>query len=431
MPKMSPLSGKYSKEKYVVLSIFGLALLLRLIGSVQTGFVFDELIWIEKARKVSFSLNNFNLVLHGAFHPFLEVYIIKLSTLLFDNSLLNSLSSYRLDILSVRFLHVVLSSSTVIIIYYLVRDGLGKSAATFAAFLVALCQFHLHFSRTVIQTAPLLFFVTLSLLFFWKAVNQKNNTFIILTGLSIGLAYLCEETAALLFVIFFVFLAATGRLMQWLKKWETAAAVLVFLLIISPDLYWNMTSQKSDITYHLTRAAKLNGVSLVPTSLFAGELFLIFIKDIESFVGGFDRRAVWSLEYPPMHWVLGLLCLVAAIYSIRNRKKDFIKLMLISFFFLFAFFSIAASSKPFGNYNFWWASICFIPAIILASGMLSEIFQRNNFLKWVPVVLVLYLFGHTVYFLSIKDNVYVRRPSFLAKYYLNEGRNCFLKGENP
>ena len=157
---------KISKEKYIVMSIFGLGLLLRLIGSIRVGLVFDEAIWLEAARKVSFSPDNFSFALHGAFHPFFEVYLIKLSSVLFSYFLFdNNLLQLIAERLSVRFLHVLLSSATIIIIYYLVKDGLGKSPATFAALLTAFSQFHIHFSRTVIQTAPLLFFVSLSLLF--------------------------------------------------------------------------------------------------------------------------------------------------------------------------------------------------------------------------------------------------------------------------
>ena len=429
MIKVNQIIEKLLEEKYFLPAIFSLALLLRIAGSVIVGLAFDERLWLKAANQVTFSPKNFHIAFHGIFHPFFEVYLIKLSTLLFNHNFFNFIPSQVANRFSIRFLHVILSSGTILIIYYLVKDGLERSSAIFAALLIAFSQFHIHFSRTVIQTAPLLFFVTLSILFFWKAVNEDSNKYIIFSGITIGLGYLCEETAVFLFLIFVIFLLITKKFIPWIKKKETYIAILSFLVIISPDLYWNIISQNSAIKYHLTRAFNFKGISLLPTSLFTGELFLIFVKDLESFTGGFTRNAVWSLEYPPMHWILGLSCLVAIIYSFKKHENDFVRLMQITFFTIFIFFTIFASHGPLGNFNFWWASICFIPAIVLLSNLLSDFSKINLFLKFTTVAFVVYLFFHSILFLSIRDNVYVRRPSFLSKYYINSGRMCLLRGK--
>lgn len=166
--KLTEGMKKFLKERYVVLTVFGLGLFLRLYGSLQNYLVFDENLWLNLANKVSFSPKKFNLLLHGALHPLFEVYLIKVSTLLFDNKFLGFMPEYLRPRFSIRFLHVILSSATIIVIYYLVKNGLGKSQAAFAALFIAFSQFHIHFSRTVIQTAPLLFFVSLALLFSGK-----------------------------------------------------------------------------------------------------------------------------------------------------------------------------------------------------------------------------------------------------------------------
>lgn len=425
---MNEIIKKLSKEKYTVLAIFIVGFLLRLAGSSLVYLVFDESAWLEKANEVSFSPKNFHLVYHGDHHPYFEVYLIKFSTLLFHKNLLAFLPPSLAARLSIRLLHVILCSATIMIVYYLVKSGMGKSSATFAALLVAFSQFHIHFSRTVIQIAPLLFFVSLSLLFFWKAVKQKKDKFIIFTGISLGMAYLCEESASLLLAIFFIFLMITKRLTQWLKKWQPYVAILAFLLIIAPDLYWNLTAQNPDMKLHLIKATNFQGISLLSTSLFVGELFLIFAKDLISFVGGFGRNAVWPLEYPPMHWVLGILCFAAVIYSFKKRKDDFVKLMLTAFFFIFLFFTFLASSGLFKNFSFYWASISFIPAVILASDFFANLFHKKSPLKWLSVVFVLYFFFHSLHFLSNMDQVYVRRPSFLTKYHIHLGRDGLLKG---
>jgi len=422
---------RFSNEKYTILAIFCIGFLLRLAGSLLVYLVFDESAWVEVANRISFSPKNFNLVFHGDHHPYFEAYLIKFSTLLFNNKLFAFLPTVLVTRLSFRLLHVILCSATIVIIYCLVKNGLGKSPATFAALLLAFSQYHIHFSRTIIQIGSLLFFVSLSLLLFWKAIKQNNDKFIVFTGISVGMAYLCEESASLLLVIFFIFLLITKRLFKWLKKWQTYVAILAFLLLIAPDIYWNLTDPNPDMKLHLIKAAKFQGVSLLSTSLYIGELFLIFAKDVLSFVGGLERNAVWPIEYPPMHWILGILCFVGVIYSFKKRKDEFIRLMQTAFLFIFLFFTFLASSGLFKNFSFYWASISFIPAIVLVSDLFADLFRKKSILKWLPIAFVLYFFCHSIYFLSITDQIYVRRSSFLTKYYIHLGRDGLLKGNIP
>jgi tetratricopeptide (TPR) repeat protein len=42
---------------------------------------------------------------------------------------------------------------------------------------------------------------------------------------------------------------------------------------------------------------------------------------------------------------------------------------------------------------------------------------------------VFYLFCNSIYFLSITDQVYVRRPSFLKKFHISSAREFFLRGD--
>jgi hypothetical protein len=338
------------------------------------------------------------------------------------------LPAYQAERLQVRLLHVLLSAGTILIIYYLTEVGFGKRAAVFASAFVASCQFHIHFSRTVIQTAPLLFFAALSLYFFYKSAKERDDTYLLLTGASLGVAYLCEETAAFLLLAFVAFLLFSGNLVRWLKKWQTFLARALFVIIIAPDLYWNMTAERSDIGFHLARAARLHGLSLLPSSLFVGELLSMWPKDLEAFIGGFGRKAVWNVAYPTLHWVFGLLCILSVALSFRRWKDPFTRLMIITFSVVFLFFTFAASGRYGRSYNFWWASIAFIPAVVLTGQTFSRLFEKRIPGKVLSLVIVMYLFGHAVQFLEIRDPVYVRRPTFLAGYYREMGRRWLLRG---
>jgi len=418
-----------TQDKSLIPIIFCLGFLLRLFGSLRVSLVFDEQVWLEAAQKISFSPGAVNLPLHGALHPLFEAYLIKLSTVLFGKNPLGLISPHLEALFAVRFLHVLLSSATIVVMYLLVREGAGRKAAAWAAGIVAFSQFHIHFSRTIIQTAPLLFFASLALLFFWKAVKGNSGRSLIIAGASVGLAYLCEETGALLWPIFFLFLVFSGRLKPWLRRWETYAALCVFALLITPDLAWNLSARNPDIGFHLTRAASFRGPSLLPASLFVGELFLALVKDIFSFVGGFGRPPRWNVSYAPEHWVLGVMSLTAVAVAIRKWKDDFAKLVLIMFFFIFGFFTFFAAKGLSGNLNFWWASLSVIPAFALLGIACSDVAREKTLFRRLPAVFLAYLFVHALAFLAIGENIYVRRPAFLERYFSLSGRDCLLRGE--
>jgi tetratricopeptide (TPR) repeat protein len=428
LPGRAGFVGKFLQENWLILMIFLVGLLLRLLGSVRTYFAFDEKLWMQAAQKVSFSPSTFHLPLHGVFHPFFEVYLIKFSSLMLPRFLIDFIAPYQFERLQMRFLHVLLSTGAILAIYLLAKEGFGKRAAVFSAALVASCQFHIHFSRTVIQTAPLLFFVTISLYLFWKSIKENRAKHILLTGVSLGFAYLCEETAAFLLLIFFIYLLLSRKLSLWLKSPQTYIALAIFFVIISPDIFWNLSSNSSDITFHLSRAARFKGISLLPSSLFIGELLLMFPKDPVAFIGGFGRHAIWTMAYPTLHWVLGIFCILAVVLSLRRWKDPFTRLMLISFSVVFLFFTFAASAGFARNYNFWWASIIFIPAIVLAGELFSRLFEKGTPGKILSLLAAAYLFAHALLFLEIRDPVYVRRPYFLARYYLNNGKSSLLQG---
>ncbi len=407
--------------------IFALGLFLRIYGCLSVHyFSLDEDRWRSLAEEISFVPATFHLVIHGDHHPCLEVYIIKLSTILFNKQFFTFLPAAVAARASYRLLQVLLCSTTILVIYRLAYNTLGKQAALVSSFLLAVSQFHIHLSRTIVQIGPLLFFAAVSLLFFWKSLT--NNKFILLTGASLGLAYLSEESAAFLLMIFVAYLLFTRRLLRWLHKWETYAAILIFAILISPDLYWNFTTHGSNMIQHLGKAGRFNGISLLSTSLYLGELFLWFAPDINALIGGIGKGHVWPLEYPPMNWVLGIICLVAVLAAVYERRNDFVRFMLTVFAFVFFFFTIFASKGPLGNFSYYWASISTIPAIILAGALLSKMLSAQAWARWLSGLTFAYLTVSAVAFLSLHDQIYIRNPIVLGQFYTNLAEENVLRG---
>jgi undecaprenyl-diphosphatase len=109
--------------------------------------------------------------------------------------------------------------------------------------------------------APLLFFWTLSLYLFWKAIhsntsrgtrlglntttrqssifNRHHLSIWLLLGCAVGLGLLAKYTMAFFYVCMFLFFVTSRDRRAWLRKKEFYAFLLISLVIFSPVVIWN------------------------------------------------------------------------------------------------------------------------------------------------------------------------------------------------
>lgn len=111
--------------------------------------------------------------------------------------------------------HTVLSGVTrfphPLLVFFLARGEMGDRAALLAMFLLTVDRFHVSWSRTCYPEVSMLFFATLSVLFFWGVVRRADGWQLPLAAISLILAYLVKESAVLLLVGFLVYLALSSE----------------------------------------------------------------------------------------------------------------------------------------------------------------------------------------------------------------------------
>lgn len=104
---------------------------------------------------------------------------------------------------AIRFPTVLVTSAFVVGLYFLVGKLLGRKVALLSAVLVALDPFYLAHSRLLHHDALVATFMTLSLLSFLVCSQQSwSSAYLIVSGLSAGLAFLSKATS--LFLIPFI-----------------------------------------------------------------------------------------------------------------------------------------------------------------------------------------------------------------------------------
>jgi 4-amino-4-deoxy-L-arabinose transferase-like glycosyltransferase len=174
------------ENRWALPALVLLGLALRLYGAARAGLTFDESIVWAFAREIT-AHPDLHLVARTADHPLLNAYLARASSLAFGES----------DF-GLRALHVLAGSATILVLHRLARMMWGWRAGLVAAGLLAVDQFHVSWSRLVIEEAPLLLCEALALLLVWRGLSRNAAGDFVKAGLCLGLAYLAKETALLL-----------------------------------------------------------------------------------------------------------------------------------------------------------------------------------------------------------------------------------------
>ena len=362
------LKRLFKEQIIVIIFIFGF--IVRFYVATSEWVSSDERTWGEIVNSISFRPGKLHLPLHGPGHPLLPVYLIKMSSLLFGESRLGY-----------RFLNVVAGSLTLVLIYLLTREGLGKKAGVLAMLLLAMNDYHINISAVAIEKSFYLFFVSVALFFFWLAVKRDNAKILIWAGVATGLAFLSKEIAGALLPVFFLYLCFSKK-RAWLKRKEPYIAVLVMLIIISPDLYWNINNKirnpygYTNYSDHLIRVNTLR-LNIYAVGFYLRDLFNILFS---------KRPEIWydmGAEYRSMNPILGILLLAGVILSFNKWREEFSRLMLVLFSLVFGFLTFFTASdmtfdgRQMDPVTWWWASITVIPATILCSRMLNKLRKKH------------------------------------------------------
>ena len=367
-------SPRYARATPVVLAaILLMALVLRWQLAGTEAYVHDETATsIPLSKTISFTPGQMHLPLRGQNHGALPAYVVKVSSTLFGTTPL-----------AYRGVHVLLSLLTIVLVYRFARQRYGPQAGLWAASLLALNEYYLAVSARATAHVPHLFFVTAAVLSFCQFLSMQRAVYLYAAGAFTGLAFYCKEHSALLLPLFLVSLLHPAY-RPWLRRPHVWLAAGVFVLVIGPDLAWNLktdpdtarvsygTEEVGQATYanHLKR---VGGVGLSPyPAMFYGRSAVQALHVLVT------RRELTDQtpEYPSMNPVLGVLLLGAlVITALRYDGRDRVGAFLLLFFWgMFGVFTFIEKGNPPGRLDpvSWiWVEATIIPAVILAGARLA------------------------------------------------------------
>jgi hypothetical protein len=138
---------------------------------------------------------------------------------------------------------VLFSLGSSIVIFYLGRV-LFNSKVGFWAFGIANVAPGFAVGSVIMTIdPPLLFFWGLTILLLHRALSGEKKGYWYLAGVSLGLGLLSKYTIVALIPSLFFYLAFSPSKRFWLKSKEPYLFILIGLIMLSPNLYWNYINQ--------------------------------------------------------------------------------------------------------------------------------------------------------------------------------------------
>lgn len=341
--------------------IFVLAFFLRFYDSWMPYFIDDDTDWILFANSISFNPKDLCLLPFGSGHGPLTAYLVKISGLLFGEHAFGW-----------RVFSVVFGFLIIIMIYLLTKEGLGKREALFAAFLSSVNILFIFYSKYATDDIYSLFFFALTILFFWRALARESFAYVFLTGAALGFGLLTKESIALLFPVFLIFILGSDKFRVWLRKKEVYLSICLAFLISAPYLYWLFKHK----LYFFLPGVKEAGLWFKFLN-FPSAIIYLFLGHPEL---PFNKE--YALGYHYIGPVIGLICFLGVIYSLKNLKNEFIRLMNLLFcsivFCEILFFK--GIPRQF--------IIIVIPGIILGASLLTKLWDKGALIKVIIAALL-------------------------------------------
>ncbi len=389
-----------------VAAVFLGGFLLRLYASTTVPLIQSERLFVRIAEELSFNPKSLDLKGPGYNdHPLLQMYLMKASSAILGDTPA-----------AWRFLNVCVGSLGLLAVYGLARMVAGRGPALAAMTLAAVNQFHVAWSRLAVMDTLFLTAATLSLILFWHALQTGRRWAVLLNGIVLGVGFLAKEAMLLLPICYFLFLLLHRRYRPWLRRPCVYASLLLAVMAVSHEIYWNLTGQSMSLRYVARQAMQAGGISLRPFAFFLGEL-------IEPLVGeevwtGKNRGAPMSFpgwyEWPMMHWAEGLLLLGCTVTFLRRGRACWERLLLTVFLFTTLFTMLIYTRFLF--LPFYFSALCLIPALVFAGCRLAQACQRPWGRIAVPLMLV-YLAVHVVSFVQINRSYFKSPPLWRTFWY--------------
>jgi 4-amino-4-deoxy-L-arabinose transferase-like glycosyltransferase len=353
--------------------------------------------FIPAATTLSWDHHPIRLAQHGA----VPAYLIRLSAALFGDS----------D-LGFRMLGVVVGTATIALLFLIAARWWGSVAGLTVATLLSIERYHATVSARAVDLPFDLFFVTLAVYCFSRFLEVSSDPartvqagrWLFGAAAASAVGFLCKEFTALMLPVFFMSLLST-RHRVWLRRPQAWLAAGLFVVLIAPDLYSNLTitpAERADLLGRQKAAWAHRGDMLEDPETVEDGFYMSYGDQLSRFRSiGFNSEPFYFYfgdilnglgvphdnqfnEFPFMHPVLAVALWAAVIAAALRRGKDAFTVFLVTMFVaLFVPFSLVILGEPRGVFPsdsqalWYWVDRTMLPALLLTGRWAAVAFRRR------------------------------------------------------
>lgn len=357
---------KLKDSRYFDLGFLALGTLFLYFYKLGFGSLasWDEAIYATVAKEVVLSGDWLGLTMNGQLwfdKPPLGIWITALFYKVFG-----------INEFAARLFSSLCGAGTVILTYWVGRTLLGRWPGFVGAAVLLTSSHFIRFSRFGMLDAPLTFFLTLSLYFFW--LGRERNRYLIFSGIAIGLAVMTKGFAA--FFVFpiiwlYCFLAGEQEVLTRSSYW---IGIMVAVAIALP---WHLYQSFAHRDQFLS-------------DVVVKHLITRTTRAIEGHAGGyyFYIRTIVNKYHP---WILvGIFTAPYFLFrAIKEKEREIIFLTL----WMFVIFGIITLVKT----KLAWYVLPVYPALSLSVGVFIARLFREHHRVFVSVMFVVVMVLHAYY----------------------------------
>ncbi len=212
-------------------------------------------------------------------------------------------------------------------------------------------------------------FWLLSLLIVHRWIRTRNDQFILLFGVTIGLGMLSKYIAILLYPSVLLWALLSSQTRSLLRKWQTYGALVLTSIIFIPVVIWNQNNNWVSFKMQLGKGFTGNdwGENLLPFTLGYLSLFSLFFS-------------VWALYRSSKN-------LKEIFSNFPQEKNTELSLLLMTGLFPIFFFSLASLKGKTSEAH--WCNTAFFSLFILLAHYIST--RKNIFFRFKKVLIASFI----------------------------------------
>jgi 4-amino-4-deoxy-L-arabinose transferase-like glycosyltransferase len=260
------MKEKLAKNSLIILIILISSITLFYFFNANKGYWWDEAVYLGLAKNLYEGKGYFINFNQETFRPPLFPFIIYLLWKFFGVSEL-----------LVRLILPIFAILSVIILYIFVKKMYDKEKAIIAALILATSHMFIFDSLKILPESLFIFLSTLSLYFFYLAIELNKKKYFLFAGITMALSFLDRYPGLILVLFYLLYPLFSRKKTEWFKDRMYWLGIILFFVLLVPWFWMNQINFKSPVGSLFVEAGT------VTDKWYFGEWYYYFIHWIEAF----------------------------------------------------------------------------------------------------------------------------------------------------